>query len=118
MGSREEGEGKIDLTSDSLGVGGVVKTKRNPLGAVHWWYWVGKKITADKDPRKGGEGGREVGKGPLPPLSELLEERVKSAWCHPARLVRDPGAPGKGHLAFFPAAPSPTSTIATTINKP
>lgn len=36
VGSREEGEGKIDLTSDSLGVGGVVKTKRNPLGAVHW----------------------------------------------------------------------------------
>lgn len=73
-----------------------------------------KKITADKDPRKGGEGG----KGPLPPLSELLEERVKSAWCHPARLVRDPGAPGKGHLAFFPAASSPSPTIATTINKP
>lgn len=115
MGSREEGEGKIDLTSDSLGVGGVVKTKRNPLGAVHWWYWGGKKITADKDPRKGGEGG----KGPLPPPpSELLGKRVKSAWCHPARLVRDPRAPGKGHLAFFPAAPSPSSTIATTINKP
>lgn len=66
VGSREEGEGKIDLTSDSLGwgVGGVVKTKRNPLGAVHWWYWGGgernllkrrKKITADKDLRKGGE---------------------------------------------------------------
>lgn len=70
VGSREEGEGKIDLTSDSLGVGGVVKTKRNPLGAVHWWYWGGKKkITADKDPRKGGEGG----KVPLPPPpSELL----------------------------------------------
>lgn len=32
VGSREEGEDKIDLTSDSLvGGGGIVKTKQNPL---------------------------------------------------------------------------------------
>lgn len=34
VGNREEGEGKIDLTSDSLW-GEIVKTKQNPLGAVH-----------------------------------------------------------------------------------
>lgn len=59
VGSREEGEGKIDLTSDSLGVGGVVKTKRNPLGAVHWWYWGGKKKSLrTRTPERVGRGGR------------------------------------------------------------
>lgn len=96
VGSREEGEGKIDLTSDSLGwgVGGVVKTKRNPLGAVHWWYWGGgernllkrrKKITADKDLRKGGERNLKKKKVPSPPPpAELLGERVKSALVSPS----------------------------------
>lgn len=31
VGSREEGEGKIDLTSDSLGVGGSRKNKAEPV---------------------------------------------------------------------------------------
>lgn len=65
VGSREEGEGKIDLTSDSLGVGGVVKTKRNPLGAVHWWYWGGKKNHCGQGPQKGWGGGE----GTLAPAS-------------------------------------------------
>lgn len=66
VGSREEGEGKIDLTSDSLGwgVGGSRKNKAEPVRSCTLVYWGGvernllkrrKKITADKDLSKGGE---------------------------------------------------------------
>lgn len=72
MGSREEGEDKIDLTSDSLVGGGDRKNKAKPvMSCTLWWCWGGevvteesfkkkkKKITADKVSSK------EKKKGPL-----------------------------------------------------
>lgn len=68
MGRREEGEDKIDLTSDSLR--GGRKNKAKPvMSCTLWWCWGGevvteeslkkkkkekKKITADKDSKKEG----------------------------------------------------------------
>lgn len=46
VGSREESEDKIDLTSDSLG--GNRKNKANPvMSCTVWWCWGGEVVTED-----------------------------------------------------------------------
>lgn len=42
VGRREEGEDKIDLTSDSLG-GEIVKTKQNPVMSLYTVVVLGRQ---------------------------------------------------------------------------
>lgn len=117
---RREGEDKIDLTSDSLG-GRIVKTKQNPLRAVHWWSWEGEVVVTEDSlqQKKGGNslrtGPQEGERAPLavPPPSARpgvrCEDRKSTSGCHLAGSF--PGDPRERRTPRPPRSP-PTAPAA------
>lgn len=109
MGSREEGEDKIDLTSDSLG-GRIVKNKANPahcggagearLAAEDSFKKEEEKFTADKVSGKGKE---------VPPPSARAGFAVRGHKVHSGCHLqpRSPLTPENAARGRPPRLPSP-----------